>query len=213
LKNSIFGLVEEKPEYQEYLKIGDRFAFFMELTNNFFLARVIDELHASKDKTGDEIREVPNVAWDQEAFTTRYGLASLPVFEGLQTLFRSCEAEVMRIIKASGQGVQAHTFQIKNWFLSSIAGEKIDRKQKEIGEALLTQIEDGISTVFKANPKNVDDLIQLLRTHLETKAFMKSRQQIENIASSTLHAALQAQRKTNCAEGPEAGQFIFRCGP
>jgi serine/threonine protein kinase len=195
LEKQYIRIVEEKSEYQEYLKIGNRFAFFMELTNNFFLARVIDELHASKDKTGDEIREVPDVAWDQEAFTTRYGLASLPVFEGLQTLYRSCEAEVIRIIKASGQGVKVHPFQIKNWFLSCIVGEKIDRKEKEIGEALIAQIEEGISTVFKANQKNVDDLVQVLRTHLETKAFMKSRQQIENIASNTLQLLCRLKEK------------------
>lgn len=186
LEKQYIRLVEEKPEYQEYLKIGDRFAFFMELTNNFFLGRVIDELHASKDKAGNEIREVPEVAWNQEAFTARYGLASLPVFEGLQTLYRLCETTARRILKESGREERVHPFQIKNWFLACMAGEKLDRRGTDIGEALMDQIEDGFSTVFKSNQKNVDDLIQLLKTRLETQAFLKSRQQIENIASNIL---------------------------
>jgi serine/threonine protein kinase len=186
LEKQYIRLVEENPEYQQYLKIGDRFAFFMELTNNFFLGRVIEELHASKSKTGNEIREAPDVAWDQEAFTTRYGLASLPVFEGLQTLYRLCEVEARRIIDASGHGATVHTYQIKHWFLTCIADEKLDRGNKGVGEPLLTQIEDGFSTVFKANQKNIDDLIQLFKTQLETEAFKKSRQQIENLASNTL---------------------------
>jgi len=186
LEKQYIRLVEEAPEYQEYLKIGDHFAFFMELTNNFFLGRVIDELHASKDKTGDEIWETPDLAWNQEGFTARYGLESLPVFEGLQTLYQLCEAEAKRIIKASGQGVKIHTFQIKNWFLTAIAGEKLNRKEKGIEESQLARIEDGFSTVFKANQKIVDDLIQLLKSQMETKAFLKSRQQIENIASNML---------------------------
>ena len=186
LEKQYIRLVEENPEYQQYLKIGDRFAFFMELTNNFFLGRVIEELHASKSKTGNEIREAPDVAWDQEAFTTRYGLASLPVFEGLQTLYRLCEVEARRIIDASGHGATVHTYQIKNWFLTCIADEKLDRGNKGVGEPLLRQIEDGFSTVFKTNQKNIDDLIQLFKTQLETEAFKKSRQQIENLASNTL---------------------------
>ena len=186
LEKQYIRLVEENPEYQQYLKIGDRFAFFMELTNNFFLGRVIEELHASKSKTGNEIREAPDVAWDQEAFTTRYGLASLPVFEGIQTLYRLCEAEARRIIDASGQGVSVHTYQIKNWFLTCVAGEKLDRGNKEVDETLLTKIERGFSTVFKANQTKIDDLIQLFKAQLETEAFNKSRQQIENIASNTL---------------------------
>ncbi|MBC2711147.1 MAG: hypothetical protein HGJ94_09180 [Desulfosarcina sp.] len=186
LEKKYIRLVEESPEYQEYLKIGDRFAFFMELTNNFFLRRVIDELHASKDKTGDEIREAPDVAWDQEGFTARYGLESLPAFEGLQTLYRLCEAEAKRILRESGQGEKIHPFQIKNWFLACIAGEKLNREEKGIEEALLARIEEGFSTVFKSNRKYLDDLIQLLKTQLETTAFLKSRQQIGNIASNML---------------------------
>lgn len=187
LEKQYIRLVEEKPEYQEYLKIGDRFAFFMELTNNFFLGHVIDEMHAPKNKTGDEIREVPDVAWDQEGFTARYGLESLPVFEGLQTLYRLCEARARSIINESGQGKKIHTFQIKNWFLARIAGEKLNREEKGLDGEMLARIEDGFSTIFKSNQKHVDDLIRLLKAQLETKSFLKSRQQIENIASNMLH--------------------------
>ena len=195
LEKQYIRLVEENPEYQEYLKIGDGFAFFMELTNSFFLGRVIDELHASKDKTGDEIREGTGVAWDQEAFTTRYGLASLPVFEGLQTLYQLCEAEAKRIIKASGQGERIHTFQIKNWFLACISGEKLSLEEKGIDGALLSRIENGFSTVFKSNQKNVDDLIQLLKTQLETRTFSRSQLQIENIASNMLQLLCSLKEK------------------
>jgi serine/threonine protein kinase len=186
LEKRYIRLVEEKPQYREYLKIGDRFAFFMELTNNFFLGRVIDELHASKDHIGNEILQAPEVVWDQAAFTTRYGLASLFVFEGLQTLYQIFEAEVHRIINASGQGLKIHTFQIKDWFLTCIAGEKVNWEENEIRDALILKIEDGFSTVIKGNRKYIDDLIQLMKTQLETKAFLKSHQQIENIASNTL---------------------------
>lgn len=186
LEKQYIRFVEEHPEYQEYLKIGDRFAFFMELTNSFFLGRVIDELHASKDHTGNEIREAPDVAWDQEAFTTRYGLGALPVFEGLQTLYRLCEAETKRIFKASAHGEKVHPYQIRNWFLAYITGESRNLEEKEFDEALLARIKDGFSTVFKSNQKNVDDLINLLKTQQKSKAFSKSRQQIENIASNML---------------------------
>ncbi len=186
LEKQYIRFVEEHPEYQEYLKIGDRFAFFMELTNSFFLGRVIDELHASKDHTGNEIREAPDVAWDQEAFTTRYGLGALPVFEGLQTLYRLCEAETKRIFKASAQGEIVHPYQIRNWFLAYITGENRNLVEKGFDEALLARIKDGFSTVFKSNQKNVDDLINLLKTQQKSEAFSKSRQQIENIASNML---------------------------
>ena len=186
LEKQYIRLIEESPEYQEYLKIGDRFAFFMELTNSFFLGRVINELHESREKTGDELRESPDVAWNQEAFTARYGLAALPVFEELQTLYRLCENEVKRIIKDSGATEPIHTFQIKNWFLASIAGEPLNRKEQAMDAALLSEIENGISGIFKSNQQYVDDLVQLLKAQMARKTFTKSRLQIENISFNIL---------------------------
>ncbi len=186
LEKQYIRLVEESTEYQEYLKIGDRFAFFMELTNSFFLGRVINELHESREKTGDELRESPDVAWNQEAFTARYGLAALPVFEELQTLYRLCENEVKRIAKESGAKTPIHTFQIKNWFLACIAGEALDRQEQAMDSALLSEIEDGFSRIFKSNQKYVDDLIQLLKAQMARKTFTKSRLQIENISFNVL---------------------------
>jgi serine/threonine protein kinase len=186
LEKQYIRLVEESPEYQEYLKIGDRFAFFMELTNSFFLGRVINELHESREKTGDELRESPDVAWNQEAFTARYGLAALPVFEELQTLYRLCENEIKRIIKDAGASESIHTFQIKNWFLACIAGESLDHQGNGMDSALMSEIENGFSTIFKSNQKYVDDLIQLLKAQMARKTFTKSRQQIENISFNVL---------------------------
>ena len=191
LEKGYIRLVEEEEEYQQYLKVGDHFAFFMELTNNFFLSRVIDELHATKEQIGDEIREAPEAAWNQQAFTARYGLGSLSLFEGLQNLYRDCDIEVRRIIRESGRDVNIQPFQIRSWILSKLAGETIGREAWDIGETLTTQIETKFSTIFAANQQLVDDLIRLLKTHLSAKAFEKSRKQIENISSNTLQLLQQ----------------------
>jgi serine/threonine protein kinase len=195
LEKRYIRLVEEQPEYQDYLKIGDRFAFFMELTNSFFLGRVIEELHKSKNNIGDEIREFPEVAWNQQAFTARYGLEALPVFDGLQTLYRRCEGEAFRIIKEAGHEDDVHTFQIKNWFLACISGEDPRGETKDFDASLLTQIKEGFSAVFRSNQQHVDDLIQILKAQLAAKTFLKNRQPIENIASNMLRLLCQLKEK------------------
>lgn len=195
LEKQYIRLVEENPEHQDYLKIGDRFAFFMELTNNFFLGSVIDELHKQKNEIGDEIRESPEVAWNQEAFTARYGIASLPVFESLQTLYRLCETHVIDMIKKKGQDTPIHQYHIKSWFLASITGEKWQGTEKEFDADLLAEIKKGFSAIFKANPNPVNNLVQLLKTQLATKTFLKSRQQIQNIASNMLTLLCQLKEK------------------
>ncbi|WP_419659516.1 putative serine/threonine protein kinase [Desulfosarcina variabilis str. Montpellier] len=195
LEKQYIRMVEEKPEYQDYLKIGDCFAFFMELTNNFFLGSVIDELHKQKNEIGEEIRESPEVAWNQEAFTTRYGLESLPVFESLQTLYRRCETQALQVIKETGQDTTIHQFHLKNWFLACITGEDLQGTDKDVDADLLVKIKKEFSTIFKANPKQVNDLVRLLKTQLATKTFLKSRQQIQNVASNMLTLLCQLKEK------------------
>ncbi|PIE66794.1 MAG: hypothetical protein CSA23_07320 [Deltaproteobacteria bacterium] len=195
LEKRFIRLVEEEPEYQEYLKIGDQFAFFMELSNSFFLGHVIDDLHQARGNIGEELRDAPEAAWDQEAFTARYGLEALSVFEELQTLYQLCENAAKSAIFDSGQGESIHTFQIKKWFLASIAGEDFTQKEKDVPQALLAQIKEAFTRVFKSNQKNINDLVHLLKSQLEAKGFMRSRQQIENIASNMLQLLCQLNDK------------------
>jgi serine/threonine protein kinase len=194
LEKRYIRLVEEQPEYQEYLTIGGRFAFFMELSNSFFLGRVIDELHDAKENIANELYASSDIAWNQEVFTTRYGLASLPVFEGLQNLYRSCAAEAKRIIQNTGQGILIHEYQLKNWFLATIAGDDT-WDHKGIDTAVVEKIRNAFSRVFNANQDAVDALIQLLKQELAAKTFSKSRNQIENIASNMLTLLCQLKTK------------------
>ena len=195
IEKQYIRLVEERPEYQEYLKIGDRFAFFMELSNSFFLGRVINELHESKNRIADEFREAPEVPWDQDAFTTRYGLDSLPVFEGLQTLYQLCEKEAQRIVWESGRRDKIHAYQVKHWFLTAITGDTPNHAERGFDGQLLAHIQEGFTNVFKAHPEYVDELTQLLRSRLAMKGFSQSRQQIENIASNLLVLLDQLKEK------------------
>jgi serine/threonine protein kinase len=213
LEKCYIRLAEDEPAYQEYLKIGGCFAYFMELTNNFFLGRVINELNSPKNRTGEEIREIPEVAWDQAAFTTRYGLASLPIFEGLQSLYRLCETEVRRILQKSGHHEAVHPFQIKNWFLSCICGETIGPENTGINETLRNQIEAGFADVFKANRNPVDDLNRLMERQLEATAFSKNRHPIENIASCMLQLLSRLDQKRIALRDLKPDNLFFDANP
>jgi hypothetical protein len=186
LEKRYIRLAEAQPALQEYLKIGGCFAFFMELTNNFFLGRVINELNAARSTAGDEIHEAPEVAWDQSAFTTRYGLASLPVFEGLQTLYRQCETDALHIVRTSARHQTVHPFQIKQWFWSCLLGMGVDPHENKLDETQSVRIEETFTTTFRANPGKVNDLMRLLGERRETTVFAKNRRPIENIATNVL---------------------------
>ena len=60
---------------------------------------------------------------------------------------------------------------------------------------MLDQIKTGFTAIFKSNPKKINALVALLKTELASKTFIKSRQQIHNIASNLLSLLCQLKEK------------------
>ena len=195
LEKQYIRLVEEHPEFQNHLKIGDRFAFFMELTNNFFLSGVIDKLHKAENSVREELHASPELAWSQDAFTNRYGFENLPVFEGIQELYRLCEAEAVRLIKEAGKDNPVHQFQIKKWFLATITGDDALSNSEGMDANLIKRIHDAFLSILETKKTQVDSLVQMLKSKLATTSFRKNRPQIKNIASNMLVLLCQLKEK------------------
>jgi serine/threonine protein kinase len=88
-----------------------------------------------------------------------------------------------------------HTFQIKNWFLNSLAGEPISPDEREIDEELLQRVESGFANVLKLHRQEVEALNRLLKIQVARKGFSQSRLQIENIASNLLQLLDRVKEK------------------
>ncbi len=195
LEKQYIRLVEEHPEYQSYLKIGGRFAFFMELANNFFLGGVIDSFHKIKTNIREELQASPELAWSQEAFINRYGFEALPVFKELQELYRKCEVEAKRLIKESGRDRPVHQYQIKNWFLATLTDDALPAAADGMDADLLKRITEAFLTIFKTNQDQIDRLVLLLKTKQSAKTFRKNRPQIQNICSNMLTLLCRLKEK------------------
>lgn len=184
LEKRYISLLEEKQAFQKHLKVGDNYAFFMELSNSFFLGRVIDELHEAKVNIVDELNERPETLWNQQEFLGRYGADSLGVFSSLQAIYGSCERKIMERARKLGCAHKLRQYEIKQWFLLHLAGKKIEGEFAEITNKLFAeQIGQQIGIVHQFR--------QTVTKRLKYISFVKNKTQVENLILNMLRLMLQ----------------------
>ncbi len=188
-------LLEENDRFHQYLKIGDRFAFFMELSNSFFLGRVISELHELKESAGDEMAKRPNVAWDQQEFSARYGLDALSIYVKLQVLYTLFETNVWEIAKNENLFSSVHKYQIRSWFLSTVTGGRPKPKEGEFNRTFIDRLKKLSETVISSDKKTIETLNQLLKNKQKTELFLQNKRQVEHIVSHMMDLLWKLKEK------------------
>ena len=77
----------KNPEFQEYLKIDDGFAFFMDLTKYRILGDLLNKMHQERDRqVHEEIKQGRGVILDYQNFEGRYGKKNSSIYFNLQNI-------------------------------------------------------------------------------------------------------------------------------
>ena len=99
LEKKYVQLAKSDPAYQQYLKIGDTFAFFMDLSKHFFLSTTLDEMHRRDKLIINEALKNPELLWDQHGFVCRYGEDSGNICHELQEAYYRSEARMRQLVE------------------------------------------------------------------------------------------------------------------
>lgn len=174
-------------EAQGHLKIGDTFVFFMDLSQYFFLAHIIDNLHNLTVRLTPEILGSPDIIWDAQAFSGRYGHEYSGICFKLQDLYSSFETAVRK--RAGDEGISPPpTYRTKDWFLKYLAGEKLtgqadsdnpdNSDTKWVGECLSVTCDPHIDTVVAYR--------DAVRHYLKDVVFSRNKSQLNSIIVNLL---------------------------
>ncbi len=178
--------VAKYKQYQEYLKIGDTFVFFMDLSKYFFLGHIIDEMHDLKRKTYLEITERPDLVWNIKEFEGRYGEDTSAVCESVQGMYADIEREIKELKKQYGMTEELFKYQMQRWFLLHLAEKEIGTNEKGISSDFIK----GLNTLIKGycdnNAEKVEEYRNIIRAYLEESLFLKNRANMGGIIENTL---------------------------
>ena len=187
LEAEYIRLLEKKPAYQEYLKLGDSFVFFMDLAKYFFLSTTLEEIHRHSERLLDEILSHPELLWDHNSFVGRYGEEAGAVCHELQEAYQQSENEWRRHVAAGGiSSEEVPHYIFKQWFLHHLAGEWIDADPSEMDVQLVDQANAIIGKTLKAYPEQVRRYRGGLEAYIRSVGFSRHRRQLENLATNTL---------------------------
>lgn len=187
-------LLEANPEFQDYLKIEDSFAFFMDLARHFFLSTTLEEIHSGYGRLIDEALQYPELLWDHNGFVSRYGEDAGTVCHALQEVYQRCEGGLRRAIEQGG-GENVPTYQLKQWFLHHMAGESIRREDSDLPVEVVARANQLLEQVVQANRPQVERYRRCLTEYIRSTRFSQYRRQLENLASNILDLLAWIGRK------------------
>jgi serine/threonine protein kinase len=179
-------LLEVNPELQEYLKIGPSFAFFMDLARHFFLSTTLDEIHRGDQRIVHEAMKQHDLLWDQQAFVCRYGEETATMCHDLQDAYYRCESRLRRLVEEARIVEDIPTFQLKQWFISHLAGESVHAYAEDLPEELIERINRLLNKVIRDNHYQVERYRSSVRRYIKELRFSQHRAQLENLSANVL---------------------------
>ena len=94
IEDDYIDLLTREPRYQGYLKIGDRFAFFMSLSKHPFFDQVIEKIHGDKKWMHDEIVKNRRLFESLDTFETVYGSKKIDLYFSINEMFNDFSRKI-----------------------------------------------------------------------------------------------------------------------
>ncbi len=117
--------LRKNPENQETLKIGGRFAYFMDLSRYYFLSQILEDLHETDPLLQAEIATLPEWVRQPEKFRERYGAEHEALGFEMREFFLRCEAELREAVKRLGLPAAAAAYRIQGWIVEYLLRQDV----------------------------------------------------------------------------------------
>jgi len=167
------------PQFQRHLRIGNTFAFFMDLSKHLFLSQVIQKIHDIETKMGKEIVSQSDSLWDLMVFEDIYGTDTAPVFYSMNDVYRDYN----------------NRLQKKEWFLHHLARKPLTSKHGDIWPGFVEELKYLLETVFKEYKDAIKDYRTTIKEYVYKRAFKQNNRQLQIIISKLLSVIQKLQQK------------------
>jgi len=194
-KNSGVSLHESEDEYiklasmsvqlQKYLKLGDQFVFFMDLSKYYFLQQAIDSIHSIEDRLYREAIIQAEIAWDLLEIEHRYGKDIVPFFIEIKNKYIEFESQFKAILEEHGHGSGFNPYQIKLWFFKRLFEYKPkDKLPKSPG--ISKQISALENKILGAIKPTITSYRTIIKDTIYQKSFYQNKAVMEGITVNLL---------------------------
>jgi serine/threonine protein kinase len=183
------------PGFQEYLKIGEGFAFFMDLSKYSFLSSVITQMHDAKDKVREEIMSHLDILGDPMSFESVYGKENAALFFNVDTLYAECDEQMTQLIATHGLSSSVPPYKKKEWYLRRINDMDVEKSRENLSETFIENLKALLDDFVLHNTSLISDYKHIVETHVHRKIFNQNISQLSGIAANILKLLAGLRKK------------------
>ncbi len=186
LEKAYISVLRKYPWFQDYLRIGDTFAFFMSLSRNSFLGHVIEKMHRIRNKICEDIFSQFDILWNLAAFEGLFGSEHSQIFFSINEIYTDYEERVMLLLKKAGINPSAFIYKRKEWFLLWLAEKEIPRSIQGLPQGFVSTLNGLLAQLYENSKQDIEAHRKMMQDHVYRKSFEQNRVMLKGIISGFL---------------------------
>ena len=182
-------------ELQKYLRIGDTFAFFMDLSKYYFLGHIIQSLHDTEKKLHEEIHRQSEVVGNFSKFEDRYGREDIPFFLEIEKLYTEYELGLKKLLQQCNIVSSPSRDQMKKWFFLHLVGDWVTEVEKHFEAEFIVELNRLLDGIISKNHKTIQAYRDSVKKSIHTVAFTQNKASMEGIVTNLLELLAHLKKK------------------
>lgn len=172
--------------HRKYLQISGQYAFFMDLSQYFFLQNTVESMHSIKELIAEEFSRQSEIAWDILEFEHRYGIDIVPRAITMKNTCNTFEARCKNYLLQIDRMELFDPFHVKQWFFDGLA----ERKNR-IGHNLPQDVSGQLIVIFdEVLIENLSESItfkSMVKNSIKKTEFYRNKAAMEGIIANLLN--------------------------
>ena len=182
------------PIFQKYLKIGNTFAFFMNLSQYSFLGQVISGMHDTEEALHREILAQTDMLGSPMLFEEIYGNDSTDVFFAIDGIYGAYE-EALQRLRLKHDVAAIASYSKKEWFLVHLAGNRVIQDGENFTHDFIDDLNALIEKILETEPAVIESFRRVMRIHVYRKLFLQNKARMGGVITNLLENLAVLRRK------------------
>jgi len=172
--------------HQRFLKVGESFAFFMDLAKYYFLSQVIESFHSDAKVVEEAFQADTDIFTDSNPFEDKYGKTGLKLWPDLNRAYQIFQKEINSAMVQSDEHIDLSDWQTKSWFLSRMTGRDNQGHTIEVSDRFNTLIETRLGKIDASQSKVGRQYRQLILQQTGDRFFDRNKPLMGAMATNLL---------------------------
>ncbi|MEE4355957.1 MAG: hypothetical protein V2I97_05760 [Desulfococcaceae bacterium] len=186
--------LRERVRFQDYLRIGNSFVFFMNLSRYAFLGQVVDGMHWAARDIRDELEGKTEILQNPDIFENIYGKKYASLYYPLHELFFVFEEKLAQLQKKHKLCCLFPSVKKKQWFLSYLADKHTEPAEPQMTPEFVADINHILRDIISGSSAAAL-FRRLVKKGLNEKSFQQNKAHISGIISNLIDMLARLREK------------------